>query len=67
MQSKELNAYIDEVKSLAKEQYKDGNYPVEVREWINWAENYARELNPLNKGLPAYLKAREIIKLEDIE
>lgn len=34
MQSRELLAYIDEVKDLAKKQYKDTNYPVELTEWI---------------------------------
>jgi len=67
MQSKELKTYVAEVKSLAKEQYKDDNYPVELTDWIIWAENYVVELNPLNKGLPTYQKAREIVKLEDIE
>ena len=66
-QSRELIAYIDEVKYLAKKQYKDTNYPVELTDWINWAESYAAELNPLSKGLPAYQKATEILKLEDIE
>lgn len=66
-QSRELIAYIDEVKGLAKEQYKDSEYPVELRDWIIWAENYAVELNPLNKGLPIYQKATEIVKLEEIE
>ena len=64
MQSKELKAYIDEVQSLAKEQYKDGSYPVELTDWINWAENYAEELNPLNKGLPTYQKATQVVKLD---
>lgn len=67
LKSKEIKAYIDEVKSLAKEQYKDGSYPVELTDWINWAENYAAVLNPLSKGLPVYRKATEVIKLEDIE
>ena len=68
MQSRKLIAYIDEVKNLAKKQYKSTtNYPVELTDWINWAESYAVELNPLSKGLPAYQKATEIIKFEDIE
>ncbi len=66
-QSRELIAYIDEVKDLAKKQYKDTNYPVELTDWINWAESYATELNSLNKSLPKYIKAMETIKLEDIE
>jgi hypothetical protein len=65
--SKEIKAYIDEVKSLGKEQYGDGNYPVELEDWINWAENYVEELNPLSKGLPGYKNATEIVLLEDIE
>ena len=67
MQSRELLAYIDEVKNLANKQYKDTNYPVELTDWINWAESYATEVNPLNKGLPEYKKAMDIVKLEDIE
>lgn len=65
--SSEVKAYIAEVKSLAKEHYKDENYPVELTDWINWAENYAAELNPLSKGLPTYQKVTETLKLEDIE
>jgi len=42
-------------------------YPVELTDWINWAESYATELNPLNKGLPKYKKATDILKLEDIK
>ena len=67
MQHRELLAYIDEVKDLANKQYKDTNYPIELTDWINWAESYAIELNPLNKGLPEYKKATDILKLEDIE
>lgn len=67
MRSKELRAYIDEVKGLAKEQYKDGNYPLELSNWINWAEVNAKELNPLSEGLPEYRKAIEVVKLEDAE
>lgn len=67
IQSKEIRVYIDEVKSLAKEQYEDGHYPVDLTNWIRWAENYAAKLNPLNKSLPTYKKATEIVKLEDIE
>jgi len=34
--------------------------------WITWAENHAKELNPLAKGvLPSYKKATEILNLED--
>ncbi len=66
-QSRELIAYIKEVKNLANKQYKDSNYPLELTDWINWAENYAAELNPLSKGLPEYKKATDILKLEDIE
>jgi len=66
-QSRELIAYIDEVKDLAKKQYKDTNYLVELTDWINWAESYATELNSLNKSLHKYIKAMETIKLEDIE
>jgi len=66
--SRELLAYIDEVKSLAEKQYVDKEYPVELRDWIFWAENHAKELNPLIKGvLPGYKKATEILNLEDIE
>ena len=43
-------------------------YPIELRDWIFWAENHAKELNPLVKGvLPGYKKATEILNLEDIE
>lgn len=66
MQSRELKVYINEVKSLADKQYTDGNYPVELRNWVTWAESYAEELNPLSGGLPTYQKAMEIMKLEDI-
>ena len=45
----------------------DISYPVELTEWIKWAESYMEELNPLSKGLPVYKKATEILKLEDIE
>lgn len=48
IQSKEIQTYIDEVKRLAKEQYKDDHYTVELIAWIIWAESYAKELNPLN-------------------
>ncbi len=65
--SRELMAYIEEVKFLAQKQYTDQDYPLELTDWIIWAENYAAELNPLNKGLPTYQKVTEIIKLEDIE
>ncbi len=66
--SRELLAYIDEVKSLAQRQYNDEYYPIELRAWIIWAENYAKELNPLTKGiLPSYKKATEILNLEDIK
>ena len=34
-QRRELIAYMDEVKDLAKKQYKDTNYPVELTDWIN--------------------------------
>ena len=65
--SRELLAYIDEVKCLAQKQYSDKGYPVELRDWITWADNYAKELNPLIKGiLPSYKKATEIIKFEDM-
>lgn len=67
MHSRKLKNYIDEVKNLAKKQYKNTNYPEELTEWIKWAESYTEELNPLSKGLPAYKKATEIITLEDIE
>jgi len=30
--------YIDEVKSLAKKQYGDQDYPLELTNWITWAE-----------------------------
>ncbi len=66
-QSRELIAYIEEVENLAKEQYKDNNYPVELTNWMHWAERYATELNPLSKGLPTYQKATDIVKLEDME
>ena len=66
-QRRELIAYMDEVKDLAKKQYKDTNYPVELTDWINQAESYATELNPLSKGLPEYKQATDIVKLEDIE
>ncbi len=66
-QSRELIAYIDKVKELAKKQYKDTNYPVELTDWITWAESYATEPNPLNKGLPEYKKATDIVNLEDME
>ena len=66
--SRELLAYIAEVKSLAEKQYADKAYPVELRDWIIWAENHAKELNPLIKGvLPGYKKATEILNLEDME
>ena len=66
--SRELLAYIDEVKSLAKKQHGDQDYPPELTNWITWADNHAKELNPLAKGvLPSYKKATEILNLEDIE
>ncbi|GIT98802.1 hypothetical protein [Sulfurovum sp. TSL1] len=66
IQSRELKAYIEEVNSLAKEQYKDGNYPLELSDWINWAEAQAKKLNPLSEGLPTYKKAIELLELADI-
>ena len=63
IQHRELLAYIDEVKDLANKQYRDTNYPIGLTDWINWAESYAIELNPLNKGLPEYKKATDILKL----
>lgn len=62
--SRELIAYIGEVKSLAQKQYVGEEYPIELKDWIIWAENYAKELNPLAKGvLPRYRKATEILRL----
>lgn len=68
VQSKELIAYIEDVKSLAKQKWISTNaYPKELIDWIDWAESYAYKLNPVNRGLPSYQKANEILKLEDIE
>jgi hypothetical protein len=65
MYSRELYKYINEVKQRAKLEYKNTQYPKRLINWITWAENYARELDPLSKGLPTYQKATEIINLED--
>jgi len=66
--SRELKAYIDEVKALAQKQYADNQYPEDLTNWLVWAENHVQVLNPLSKGiLPSYKKATELIKLEDIK
>ena len=64
---KELRAYISEVERLADQQYLNGKYPIELRNWVTWAEGYAEELNPLRQGLPTYKKAIDIMKLEDVD
>lgn len=65
--SRELYKYIDEVKQKAKLEYKNAEYPEGLINWISWAENHARELDPLSKGLPTYRKATEIIDIEDMD
>ena len=67
MYSKELKIYIDGVKRLANKQYLEDEYPVELIDWIHWAEKYAEELDPLSKSLPGYRKATTIIKLEEMD
>lgn len=67
-QSKEIIAYIEDVKSLAKQKWMNTNdYPKELLDWIEWAGEYASRLNPLNKGFPQYQKANDVLKFEDIE
>ena len=65
--SRELKAYIDEVRALAQKQYVNTQYPEDLTHWLVWAENHVQVLNPLSQGiLPSYKKATEVIKIEDI-
>lgn len=63
----QLQVYIEEVYSRAKIKYPDGKFPQELFDWIKWANNHIIALDPLSQGLPKYISATELIKVNEIE
>ncbi len=65
-ESQKISNYISEVQKNAKLQYPLEAYPEELANWIEWATNYAQNLNPISNNLPRYVSVSEQIKIEDI-
>lgn len=52
-----LRAYVTAVKAKLGKEPPDDLEPIQT--WINWAEQYIQELDPLYKGLPALMSDEE--------
>lgn len=64
--SMQLREYIAAVESKAKKQY-PAAYPKGLSAWLEWASSHADELDPLKDFLPAYIKASDLIDINNIE
>ena len=64
--SMRLRDFITAVETKAKSTYKHLPFPKELSDWLEVANKYANEIDPLTKGLPSYQKASDMFKIEDI-
>jgi hypothetical protein len=62
-ESQKIYSYIHEVRKSAKLQYSATAYPQELTNWIEWATNYAKNLNPISNSLPSYISATTQLKI----
>ena len=63
---KKLKSYIKEVEEVAKKEYPNSKYPEQLENWFIWVEEYLKDLNPLDKVLPKYTPAEELLNISDI-
>ena len=56
-----IREYSSAVQQKAKFHYPDEDYPRELSNWIEWVNNQADNLDPLNEKWPSYISAIDVI------